>query len=397
MRRPFRRTEFILIGFPCQPRAAARWLGVLCMLFILTGCSENSPGPPATKGKGAAQPLPVKIATVVRKDVPVELRAVGLAEAFASVAVKSQIGGILQEVGFKEGDRVKAGDLLFRIDSRPYLSRLEQARAALAKDLAALENARKQAQRYLPAAANGYVSAEQSDQAQTNVATLEAQVLADRAAEASARIDLDNCTILAPISGYTGELFADLGNLVKAEADQPLVTINQTSPIKVSFTLPEQILPELKKYLASGDMQVIVSAAEAPMTGKLDFLDNQVNQATGTIRLKATFTNPSRQLWPGQFVNVQLRLTTRKDATVVPARAIQAGQDGDYVYVVNSSQTVEQRPVTVAFSDDVQAVVDAGLSVGETVVTDGQLRLRVGAAVKPVAEPNAQASPGAAQ
>jgi multidrug efflux system membrane fusion protein len=397
MRRPFRRTEFILSGFLCQPRSAARWLGVLCMLFILIGCSENPPGPPATKGKGAAQPLPVKIATVVRKDVPVELRAVGLAEAFASVAVKSQIGGILQEVGFKEGDRVKAGDLLFRIDSRPYLRRLEQARAALAKDLAALENARKQAQRYLPAAANGYVSAEQSDQAQTNVATLEAQVLADRAAEASARIDLENCTILAPISGYTGELFADLGNLVKAEADQPLVTINQTSPIKVSFTLPEQILPELKKYLASGDMQVIVSAAEVTMSGKLDFLDNQVNQATGTIRLKATFANPSRQLWPGQFVNVQLRLTTRKDATVVPTRAIQAGQDGDYVYVVNSSQTVEQRPVTVAFSDDVQAVVDAGLSVGETVVTDGQLRLRVGAAVKPVAKPNAQSSPGAAQ
>jgi len=397
MNRSLRRAGVVQSFFAFLPRTVSCSLGILCMLFLLTGCSENQPGQPAAQGNSSAKPLPVKIATVVSKDVPVELRAVGLAEAFASVAIKSQISGVLEEVGFKEGDQVKAGDLLFRIDSRPYLSRLEQARAALAKDLAALENARKQAQRYLPAAEKGYVSAEQSDQAQTNVATLEAQIQADQAAVASARIDLDNCTILAPISGYTGELFEDLGNLIKAEADQPLVTINQTAPIKVSFTLPEQILPELKKHLAGGNMAVIVTSAETILTGKLDFLDNQVNQDTGTIRLKATFANQSRQLWPGQFVNVRLRLTTRKDATVVPTRAIQASQIGDFVYVVNSNQTVAQRPVKVAFSDDTQAVIDSGLEAGETVVTDGQLRLRVGAAVKPVAEPTTQTAPGAAQ
>ena len=397
MNRSFRMVEFLQSFIASLPRALASSLGILCILLIVTGCSENPAGQPVSKEKNSAQPLPVKTATVVRKDVPVELRTVGLAEASESVAIKSQIRGVLQEVGFKEGDQVKAGDLLFHIDSRPFLSRLEQARATLAKDQAALENAQKQALRYLPAAEKGYVSAEQSDQAQTNVATLSAQVQADQAAVSSARIDLDNCTIRAPISGYTGELFEDVGNLVKAEADQPLVTINQTSPIKVSFTLPEKNLIDLRRYLTSGDVEVIVNSAEVTLTGKLDFLDNQVNQESGTIRLKATFTNQSRQLWPGQFVDVRLRLTTRKDATVVPTRAVQAGQNGDYVYVVNSSQTVEQRPVTVAFSNDAETVVDSGLDRGETVVTDGQLRLRVGVTVKPVAEQSSQAAPGAMQ
>ncbi len=397
MNRSFRIIEFLQSIIASMSRAVQGSLGVLCLLLILTGCSENPSGQPVSKENSSAQPLPVKTATVVRKDVPVELRTVGLAEASESVAIKSQISGVLQEVGFKEGDHVKAGDLLFRIDSRPYLSRLEQARATLTKDQAELENARKQAQRYLPAVEKGYVSAEQSDQAQTNVAILDAQVQADQAAVLNARIDLDNCTIRSPISGYTGELFEDPGNLIKAEADQPLVTIKQTSPIKVSFTLPEQILADLKKYLASGDIKVIVNFAEMTLTGKLDFLDNQVNRDSGTIRLKASFDNQSRQLWPGQFVDVRLRLTTRKDATVVPTRAVQAGQNGDYVYVVNNSQTVEQRPVTVAFSNDTEAVVDSGLDAGETVVTDGQLRLRVGVTVKPVVEQNSQAQPVAGQ
>jgi len=371
------------------PRAMGSSLCILCVVIILTGCSEDQTGQTAAKGNNTATPLPVKIATVMRKDVPVELRAIGLAEAFATVEIKSQISGVLEKVGFKEGARVATGDLLFLIDARPYVSRLEQAQASLAKDLAALENARKQAQRYLPAAEKGYVSIEQSDQAQTNVATLEAQVQADQAAVTSARIDLDNCSIHAPIAGYTGQLFADQGNLVKAEADQPLVTINQTSPIKVTFTLPEQVFPEVKKHLAAGDMAVIVNAVGTTLSGKLSFVDNKVDRETGTIRLKATFANESQQLWPGQFVNTRLRLTTRKDATVVPTRAVQTSQTGDFVYVVKSDQTVEQRPVTVAFSDDDQSVIDSGLEVGETVVTDGQLRLRAGAVVQPVVEPTA--------
>lgn len=397
MNRSFLKADFLQRFIVSLPRAVAGLLGILCLLLIVTGCSDNPPGKAVAKEKSSAQALPVKTATVMRKDVPVELHAVGLAEASATVAIKSQISGILQEVGFTEGDQVKVGDLLFRIDARPYRSRLEHARATLAKDQAALENAQKQLKRYLPAAEKGYVSAEQSDQAQTDVATLKAQVLAGQAAELNARIDLDNCTIRAPIGGYTGELFEDLGNLVKAEADQPLVSINQTSPIKVSFTLPEQILPDLKKYLEGGEMEVLVKSAEMTLTGKLDFLDNQVNRETGTIRLKATFVNQSSQLWPGQFVNVRLRLSTRKDATVVPTRAVQAGQNGEYVYVVNSSRIALQRPVTVAFSSDAEAVIDAGLEVGETVVTDGQLRLVGGVMVKPVAEMDSPIAPGASR
>jgi len=382
---------------PTQWPALTRLLGMLCLLLPLVACSENQPDAAAAKGRAGSAPVPVKVAQVTRRDVPVELRAIGLAEAFARVGIKSQISGIVLAVGFQEGGRVKAGDLLFHIDPRTYRSRLEQAQASLAKDLAALENARKQAIRYLPAAEKGYVSFEQADQAQTNVATLEAAVQADQAAVASARIDLDRCTITSPISGYTGELFADPGNLVKAEADQPLVTINQTSPIKVSFTLPEQALPEVKKQLAAGDMEVIVQIAEATLAGKLVFVDNQVDRDTGTIRLKAVFANQAKDLWPGQFVNARLRLKVRKDAAVVPARAVQAGQDGDFVYVVKDDQTVAQRPVEVAFSDDVQAVIAAGLEEGETVVTDGQLRLRVGAKVRTVAEAGSPPAAGTAQ
>jgi len=381
----------------CALRAGSGLFGLLCLFFVLSGCTENKTDQASAKGKGGSPPLPVKVATVVRKDVPVELRAVGLAEPFASVEVKSQISGLLEKVGFLEGDQVKAGDILFRIDSRPYVSLLLQAEATRDKDLAALENARKQAERYLPAAENGYVSIEQSDAAQTSVATLQAQVKADEAQVVRARIDLDNCTIRSPISGHTGVLSEEFGNLVKAAADLPLVTINQISPIKVSFTLPEQMLSEVKKHLAAGDMEVVATSAEGALTGKLSFFDNKVNQENGTIRLKAIFANEAQQLWPGQFVNIGLRLTVRKDATVAPTRAIQSSQNGDFVYVVAQDQIVAVRPVVVAFSDEGQSVIESGLDVGEIVVTDGQLRLRAGAVVKTVSEPTTSSEPKAAQ
>jgi multidrug efflux system membrane fusion protein len=355
-------------------------------MLILSGCSDHKSGQPASTGKPAAKALPVKIASVVLKDMPVELRAVGSAEAFARVEIRSQVSGLLEKVAFKEGDLIKQGDLLFRIDPRPFASRLEQAAATLAKDRVDLENARKQAKRYLPAAEKGYVSIEQSDAAQTSAASLEATLIADEAALKNARIELDNCTILSPLSGYSGELFVDPGTLIKAN-DQILVTINQVSPIKVSFTLPEQALPEIKKHLMANDMTVIVDSAGSPLTGKLNFVDNQVNQTTGTIRLKAIFNNDDHQLWPGEFINVRLRLTTMKDASVVPTRAIQASQTGDFVYVVKNDQTVEQRPVSVGFSVEDQTVINSGLEPGETVVTDGQLRLRAGALVQALDEP----------
>lgn len=368
-------------------RQSGFWLALaMFLLLMLPGCSGSKAAEGETAGgKSKTQPVPVIVATSSRKDMPVEVEAIGTVEPFASVGIKSQVAGVLEKVNFREGDPVKAGDLLFAIDPRPFTARLNQAQAALAKDRAALDNARKQAERYLPAAEKGYVSEEQSDEVQTSVATLAAAVQADEAAVESARLDLDNCTIRSPISGYTGDLLVDKGNLVKASADQPLVTINQVTPIKVSFTLPEQTLLELKKYLSAGGLEVLaISPGHSgnPLTGEFSFLDNTVDPTTGTIRLKATFANPDRTLWPGQFVNVRLLLATRRDATVVPSQAVQTGQTGAYVYVVTKDQTVEQRPVTVGFSVRGESVIDSGLAVGETVVTDGQLRLMPGATIK---------------
>ena len=358
----------------------------LCLLLLLLSCSG---GKEAQKknGKDKSKPVPVTVAASSRKDMPVEVEAIGTVEPFASVGVKSLVAGVLDKVNFREGDPVKGGDLLFTIDPRPFVAQLNQAQATLAKDRATLDNARRQAERYTPAAAKGYVSEEQADQARTSVATLAAVVQADEAAVESARLDLNNCSIRSPISGYAGGLLVDQGNLVKASADEPLVTINQVTPIKVSFTLPEQTLPELKKHLSARTLEVLATPpgnGAKPLSGKLSFLDNTVDPTTGTIRLKAAFANPDRSLWPGQFVNVRLLLAIRKDATVVPVQAVQTGQNGAYLYVVKKDQTVEQRPVTVAFSLGNDSVIASGLTAGETVVTDGQLRLTPGAIIKAV-------------
>ncbi|NTV14907.1 MAG: efflux RND transporter periplasmic adaptor subunit [Desulfobulbaceae bacterium] len=379
----------------CQPSARrSRQVGLLLLAFALLltgGCSggKESKGPKGGKGaetgKGKGQPVPVTVATSVRKDMPVELAAIGSVEPFATVGIKSQVAGVLEKVNFREGDPVQAGELLFVIDPRPFAARLSQIQANLAKDQAALANARKQAERYGPAAEKGYVSEEQSDQAQTSVATLAAVVQADTAAVESARLDLENCTIRSPLAGVAGDLLTDQGNLVKAAADLPLVTINQISPVKVSFSLPEQSLPELKKSLAARSLEVQASLPGAPdksLVGKFSFLDNSVDASTGTIRLKATFANAERNLWPGQFVNVRLLLSTRQAATVVPVPAVQTGQNGTYIYVVKPDATVELRPVTVGFTVGGETLIEAGLAVGEKVVTDGQLRLTPGATIK---------------
>lgn len=378
--------------YPITPQRKSGFWPTLavCILLILPGCSGSPDAQRETgidSGKPKAPPVPVTVAVSSSRDMPVAIETIGTVEPFASVAIKSQVNGILDKVNFLEGDPVNKGDLLFAIDPRPFAARLNQAQATLAKDQAALENARKQAARYLPAAAKGYVSEEQSDQAQTSVATLTAAVHADEAALENARLDLDNCTIRAPITGITGALMVDQGNLVKSSGDQTLVTLNQVTPIKINFTLPEQALPELKKSLVAGTLEVLASPAgqdDKPLPGRFSFLDNAVDPTTGTIRLKATFANPDQDLWPGQFVKVRLLLATRQEATVVPSQAVQTGQAGTYIFVVKNDQTVEQRPVTVAFSVGGSSVIDSGLSVGETVVTDGQLRLKPGTTVKPV-------------
>lgn len=360
------------------------WPVIFLFLCLgLPGCSETPQKNAADKK--VATGVPVRVATSVRQDMPVEVHAVGTTAAFARVEIKSQVAGLLDQVHFNEGDDVVAGDLLFSIDPRPSRNRLHQALALLAKNRAALDNARKQMQRYLPAAQKGYVTSEQADEAETLVASLSAQILADEAAVESARLDLENCQIRTPISGVAGELMTENGNLVKAAADQPLVTIYQMSPLKISFTLPETLLPALQKSRAAGEMQVRVAIPESPakmLTGQLVFFDPQINHETGSIQLKAEVDNQQQQLWPGQFVNLRLRLTTRKNATIIPTRALMASQEGNLVYVVAADQSVTPQRVRVAFSAGDLTVIDDGLAAGETVVTDGQMRLKPGVKVK---------------
>lgn len=367
-------------------RRGRRLFIVLLILAGLVSCSE---APSLTSGSSKSAPaVPVRVATSERQDVPVEVRAVGTAEAFARVAIKSQVTGMLDQIHFREGDALVAGDLLFSIDPRPFRSRLAQARAVLAKNRADLDHARKQMQRYLPAAQKGYVTNEQADEAETLVASLSAQVLADEAAVESARLDLENCQMKAPISGLSGELMVERGNLVKA-GDQALVAINQMSPLKISFTLPESLLPVLMKNRALGEMPVFIDAPDPladPLVGRLVFFDHQINRENGTIALKAEVDNQQQLLWPGQFVNLRLRLTTRKNATAIPTRALLTSQDGDLVYVVEADQRVRPQPVRVAFSAGDLTVIDNGLAAGETLVIDGQMRLKPGARVNVLAD-----------
>ena len=327
------------------------------------------------------------------KTVPEQLRAIGNVQAYATVLIRSRVGGELVGVHFKEGEEVKTGELLFTIDPRPFEAALKQAEANLAKNRAQLQHAHKQAERYASVVKKGYVSEDQNDQILANAATLEAAVRADEAAVENARLDLKYCTIRSPITGVPGQLKVDRGNLIKAgDNDNPMVTIKQTSPIFVLFSVPEPYLPELKKHMATHSLEVLVAVPgneEHPLRGELTFLDNAVDQTTGTILLRATFSNQDRVLWPGQFVNVTLTLTTQPNAVVIPSRAVQTGQQGRYVFVVTPESTAEYRPVVLARTVDGEAVIQKGVSPGEKVVTDGQLRLTQGAQVTIVEETQA--------
>jgi multidrug efflux system membrane fusion protein len=299
--------------------------------------------------------------------------------------VKSQIGGTLIRVHFREGQDVNKGALLFTIDPRPYEAALKQAEANLAKDKAQLENARKEVQRYAELVKKGYVAQEQYDQISTNAASLDAIVNANIAAVENARLQLKYCYIYSPLTGRTGDLAANEGNLIKANADTAMVVINQVQPIYVTFSVPEQNLSDIKKYMSAGKLTVeafLSKEDESPEQGVLTFVDNAVDTATGTIKLKATFANKGRKLWPGQFVNTVLTLTSQPDAIVVPSQSIQSGQKGQYVYVIKSDLTVEDRSVAVGRALDGETVIEKGLQADEKVVTDGQLRLLPGAKVE---------------
>ncbi len=386
----------------------------LAASLLLAGCSEDATGKPS---RAPAPPaVPVTAADALEKSVPLQLAAVGNAMAYTSVAIKSQVSGQIVQVHFKEGQDVAKGELLFTIDPRPFEAALRQAEAALVqrqaegqqavanleRDTAQLANARVQERRYRELVERELVAREQYDQFQTSLATMEATVQADHAAVANAqasaraaqalvdnaKLQLAYTTIQAPIDGRTGNVMVQVGNVVKGNDDSPIVVINQVHPIYVSFSVPEQHLGDIKKYRAEGSLRVEVRPphqTQTLATGALTFINNAVDQTTATIQLKATFPNTDNALWPGQFVDVVLTLTSRA-AIVVPSQAIQAGQQGPFLFVVKADQTVESRPVVVGTRLGAETIVEQGLRAGERVVTDGQLRLVPGARVeiKPV-------------
>ncbi|HEY1304844.1 MAG TPA: efflux RND transporter periplasmic adaptor subunit [Vicinamibacterales bacterium] len=329
-------------------------------------------------GRGGAPAVPVTVAAVVQKSVPIEVAVIGAAEPFSTVAIRSQITGQLNTVNFTEGDDVKAGQVLFTLDRRPLEAALEQAQANLDRDVAQAANAAAQFKRYQDLADRGIATKEQVDTAKTSMTALNATVNADRAALENAQVQLQYATVTATISGRTGALQVHEGNLVRANDTTPLVVINQIVPMSVSFAIPEARLPELKRYMSQGTLRVTAAPPKdeaPPAVGKISFVDNQVDQTTGTIKLKGTFPNQDRRLWPGQFVNVVVTLTSDPMAIVVPTAAVQAGQQGPYVFVVKDDHTVDMRSVVVSRTSANETVIASGVQPGETVVTDGHLRL----------------------
>jgi multidrug efflux system membrane fusion protein len=352
-------------------------LGLLLLTLFASACSNG-------KAKNSVPPPPVLVGLATKKTVPVELRAIGNVQAFSTVMIKSKVGGELVRVHFIEGQDVKRGDLLLTIDPRPYEAALKEAEANLQRDLARARNAAEDARRYESLIQRKVVSTQQYEKIRSDADALDATVVADRAAVDNAKIQLDYCSIRSPIDGRTGSLSVKQGNIIKAD-DIPLVVINQIVPIDVSFAVPEQFLPEIQKRMASKKLPVETSSPqsdERPAKGTITFVDNAVDTSTGTIRLKGTFANPERKLWPGQFVNVVLTLTEEPNVIVVPSQAIQTGQEGHYVFVVKPDLTVESRQVVAGRTFNGETVVQKGLQADERVVTDGQLRLYPGAKVE---------------
>jgi multidrug efflux system membrane fusion protein len=356
---------------------------LLCMLLFVPASCRRAPTVTAPAGLPV---VPVVVAQATAKTVPVQVQAVGQVQPYATVSVKSRVDGLVTGVYFKDGQYVTAGELLVTLDATPYEAVLKQAQATRAKDQAQLENALKQEQRNAAVVAKGYVSKEQYDQAVATARAAAATVKADDAAIETARLQVEYCRIYAPISGRTGATQVDVGNLIKAnDPAGVLVVIDQVQPIYVNFYVPQNLLPEVRQYMAAGPLptQAVVPGHEnRPAQGQLTFVNNTVNTASGTIQLRATFANENRWLWPGQFVNVTLTLTSLPNAVVVPSQAVQTGQKGEYVFVIKPDMTAQYRPVTIGPTVNGETVIARGVQPGETVVTDGQLRLSNGTHVR---------------
>ncbi len=386
--------------------------GLFCLALPVAACSGTSAAPARGGRGGEGGPVPVVTTHATQRDVPVDIDGIGNVEAYSTISVRAQVTGLLTDVGFHEGDFVKKGDHLFTIDPRPFQAQLEQADANLKRDQALLAQAEAQlsrdaanaeymqlsAERMSQLNARGILSKDQAEQARAQadataaavkadkaaVESARAQVVSQQAAVDNARVALGYTRIASPIDGRTGNLAVKAGNLVAANTTE-LMTIAQVQPVYVTFAVPAVHLPTIKRQMAAAHLPVVATPQDAdaqPANGQLTFVDNTVDVSTDTIKLKATFPNTDRRLWPGQFARVSLRLTTLPNATVVPTQALQTGQDGQFVFVVKPDSTVEQRTVTAGQRVGEEVVIAKGLNPGETIVTEGQLRLEPGSRVQ---------------
>ena len=353
-------------------------LASLCAVSI-AACQAKKPGKPVYRPS-----VPVSAAYSETRTIPVQITAIGTGEAYSTVAVKSMVSGQIVKIFYKDGQYVRKGQLLFEIDRRPYQAALLQARANMDRDRDIYENDQRDAKRYEFLVKKDYVPREQYDQLRSNAEAQGAVVAADKAAMQNIEIQLDYCMIRSPIGGRTGSTQIQIGNVVKAN-DVPMLTIAKVNPIYVDFSVPERYLADIKKYNGPGGLKVTALIpglpANAPEVGRLTFINNQVDTATGTILLKGTFRNTRRLLWPGQFANVTLYLTTMPNAVLVPSQAVQTGQDEQYVFVIKPDMSVGMRPVKTGVTYDGHTVIEKGISAGERVVTDGQMRLVPGTKV----------------
>ena len=359
---------------------AGRIFVLAAVCLAAAACGGKAAGPPPKES------VPVTVGTAARQDVPVEVRAIGHVDPYSSVAVKARVAGEVVKVGFKEGQDVRKGDLLFQIDPRPYEATVAQMRAQLERDRAVAKNTQDQVKRYADLVQKDYVTKEQYDATRSGSEAALATVKADEAMLDNAKLQLSYCTVTAPIDGRAGSVLVYPGNMVKGNDDKPMVVLNQVNPVYVAFAIPEASLSAIRQHARPGQKMKVAArptgSQGAPPMGELTFLDNTVDAATGTILLKATFANENHSLWPGEYVDVVLTLATEPGAIVVPSQAVQNGQAGQYVYVVKNDMTVESRKVTVSRLHGTLAVVGSGLSAGERVVTDGQVRLAPGARVE---------------
>jgi multidrug efflux system membrane fusion protein len=362
-------------------------VAAVAIALSAAGCSPNDAAQDGGKSKTPAG-VPVVAAQVVRKPMPLKQQAIGNVEPYTTVAVKSRIDGQITAVRFQDGQDVRQGQLLFELDPRALQAQVKQLEANVARDKVIVANDQAKEKRYSDLLEKGFISADAYNQIKTDLDAAQANVQANQAALEAARVQLSYTRITAPIGGRAGKIMIQMGNVVKANDTAALVTINAVVPIYVSFAVPEQYLPEIRRFMAKAPLVVHASPAGDASTqtdGQLTFFDNAVDAQTGTIRLRATFPNKDRMLWPGQFANVTLTLSQQPDAIVIPSQALQNGPKGQYVYVVQPDQSAEMRSVTVDRTDGLEAVIASGLKEGETVVTSGQIRLTPGAKVAPKA------------